>query len=320
MNTKRKVRKWIIIALALIVLLIIGYLLNGGYQIYSGNIQKATNERTSDKILTEWLTNDKGFDITAFEKKYKIESIEIKSSYDGHSIPAEYIYAEGNKDKKGNTVIMVHGLLGNRLSNYPMSQMFLEQGYNVITYDQRSSGKNTALYTTFGYLESKDTVDYVQYALDNMAEESILGVWGQSMGAATVENAMDENVFAKAVDFVVLDSPMGNMEDMLARRDIISQGKVFCASLINKIKQGYLYSDQRVYPQIENTKIPVLVVSSTNDNSIPYGIQESIYKCIKGSNKDAYIVNDSKHSDIYFDHPAEYKQRLKEFIKKHVAD
>lgn len=48
-------------------------------------------------------------------------------------------------------VSLVYGLGGNRYTNYPIEEMFLQKGYNVLTYDQRSSNENTAQYTTFGY-------------------------------------------------------------------------------------------------------------------------------------------------------------------------
>lgn len=269
-------------------------------------------------MLTKWLTEDKKFDMQAYQNTYKMENIEITSSYDGHVIPAVYIYDPGKNTKSSNTVIMVHGLLGNRLSNLPMANLFLKLGYNVITYDQRSSGKNTAPYTTFGYLESKDVVDYVQYALEQMESTHKLGLWGQSMGAATVANAMDDELVMKNVDFVVLDSPLGNMEDAIAGRDFFSKIKIVCASIVNQIKQGYSFRDQRVYPQIENTQIPVLVACSKSDQSIPYEAEESIYNAIKSDKKQLYTVEDSAHSDLYFDHPEEYEKAVEQFLNEYV--
>lgn len=35
-----------------------------------------------------------GFDYDSFAKKHKIETFTLKSSYDGHDIPVDYIYAE----------------------------------------------------------------------------------------------------------------------------------------------------------------------------------------------------------------------------------
>lgn len=40
-------------------------------------------------------------------------------------IPADYIYALGEEGDKNNpTVILVHGLGGNRYTNYPLAEMF----------------------------------------------------------------------------------------------------------------------------------------------------------------------------------------------------
>lgn len=320
MKSRKKGILFSVIAAAIILLIVfLIYFFIGGAEIYSRSAQMSTNERTSDAVLEEWLVNDVGFDIDGFRSSHTIEEIEIESSLDGHKIPASYIYADGNKDKTANTVIMVHGLLGNRLSNYTYAEMFLARGYNVITYDQRSSGGNTAPYTTYGYLESYDTLDYVSYAASEMADGNILGVWGQSMGAATVENAMDEDIFKSEVDFVVLDCPLGNMEDIVAGRSFGDKLHIAAASLINKVKVGFFYSQQRVYPQIENTEIPVLVVASESDERVPFRMEKSVYDCIKSEKKRLYSVSDSKHSEIYFDHPDEYAKEIEEFVAEFVS-
>lgn len=315
MNVRKKVI--IITSIILVALLIeLGVQIIQGYVIYNQNSQMVTNERTTDDILIDWLTKDKEFDVDAFKAQYQTEEIVIESSLDGHKIPATYIYAPGNSDKTGNTIIMVHGLLGNRISNYPVAQMFLSQGYNVITYDQRSSGGNHALYTTFGYLESQDTIDYVTYATQNMASDSYLGAWGQSMGAATVENAMDDEMFKEVVDFVVLDCPMGNMEDVLGLYATIPMTIADC---VFQMKLGFSFEDQSVIPQIKNTEIPVLIACSMADEAFSIASVERIYNAIHSEKKEMFVVNDSKHSDIYFDHPEEYQRICEEFLAKYVS-
>lgn len=312
---KLSVFKIIVIIAALIVAVFLTYNVYCGYASYKESARRSTNERTSDEVLIEWLTNDKGFDYDGFVSSHTIENISITSRYDGHEIPASYIYADGSTDKNAPTVIMVHGLLGNRLSNYPMSQMFLDLGYNVITYDQRSSGGNTAPYTTYGYMESYDTIDYVGYASDFMDDDKKLVVWGQSLGAATIQNAMDTTAFSDEVDYVILDSPLGNAEDAMGRPGFITSFRIFFADAFNKANLGYSYKEQRVYPQIENTPLPVMVVASRSDRSIPYILQEKIYCTIKNDKKVLYTVEDSEHSDIYFDHPEEYAKKTAEFLR-----
>ena len=73
---------------------------------------------------------------------------------------------------------VVHGLGGNRWTNYPVAEMFLEKGYNIVTYDQRSSGENTAQYTRYGYWESSDLQDCITYLENSIGESRAIGTWG----------------------------------------------------------------------------------------------------------------------------------------------
>ena len=286
-----------------------------GYKEYKNAAHMSTNERKNDHHIIDWLVNEKSFDYAKFTREYQIEEIEIASLLGDHTIPASYIYAPGNIDKRGDTVIMVHGLLGSRLSNYPAAQMFLNLGINVITYDQRSAGGNVAPNVTFGYLESYDLIDYVSYARNFMKDTSKLIVWGQSMGAATTGNAMDDSYFIKNVDSVILDCALGNMEDVHGVGPF-PKLNLAIASFFAKREIGYEYRDQRVLPQRRNTKIPVLVAASKGDTSLPYKMQLGIFHCIKSKKKELYLVADSEHSDIYFDYPQEYQAVIEQFLNK----
>ena len=268
--------------------------------------------------MKEWLIKEKQFDVETFKKQYQTEEIIIKSSQGTHDIPATYIYAPGSKDKTGDTIIMVHGLLGNRISNYPVAEMFLAQGFNVITYDQRSSGGNVAPYTTFGYWESIDLIDYVEYASSQMSSDSILGAWGQSFGAATVQNAMDEDTFKQNVDYVILDCPMGDMSSTIHGNGVFSKIPATFSNTFFQLNLGFSYEDQSVYHQIAYTKIPVLIACSKKDEAFSLESVEYIYDNILSYRKEIFIVEDSAHSDIYFDHAEEYSNATASFLEKYV--
>lgn len=316
MSKKHKVIRIFSICVPVIAILYVALELVIGYSLYSDNTDSVTNQRTSDQVLVDWLVNDKGYDVDAFKSKYNVEEISIHSSTGDHSIPASYIYGTVENDRSASTIIMVHGLYGNRISNYPVAEMFLEMGWNVITYDQRSSGGNTAPHTTFGYLESLDLVDYTAYAAENVAEGNHIAVWGQSMGSATVQNAMDDEFFASEVDMVILDCPMGDMKSIIGAKGISG---VFSDMLLKK-NLGFGYDDQSVYHQIRDTDIPVLIVGSKADERIPYAVAESIFETIQNENKYIFYVEDSAHSDIYFDHPEEYRKAVKEFISDNLIN
>jgi len=185
-----------------------------GHQVFLGSTQLVSNESTATVQISYWEENN--FDLELFKKSYEIEKVELESSLDGHIIPADYIYAKDNKekDRSRDIVILVHGLGGNRLTTYPFAEFFLDEGYNVIAYDQRSSGENTAKYTTFGYLESQDLRDYIKYVRNENKNNKII-LWGMSFGGATVGIALGDEEINELVDLAILDCPISNMRYML---------------------------------------------------------------------------------------------------------
>jgi len=215
-------KKIIAITLAAVLILFGGFSLFIGAQVVAGSTQLVTNESTTGVSDSFW--EKYGMDYDNFRAEYTIEKLSLVSSFDSHNIPADYIYAPGTEGSKDNkTVILVHGLGGNRLTNYPIAEMFLRMGYSVITYDQRSSNENTAQRTTFGFWEKYDLIDYIRYAKEQ-APQHLLGVWGTSFGGATAGLALGDAEIDAMVDFLVLDCPVSSMrwmvEDEMRRMDI----------------------------------------------------------------------------------------------------
>ena len=263
----------ILIVIIVFVLLFLGISYFIGMQVFMGSTQLVTCEETSGVTDTFWEKYNMDYDV--FCDTYSVEKVEITSTFDGHTIPADYIYTvgkEGNKDH--STVILVHGLGGNRYSNYPLAEMFLQKGYNVLTYDQRSSNENTAQYTTFGYWEKYDLIDYIDYIYAYAPEQEI-GIWATSFGGATAGLAMREKAVESKVDFLIQDCPVSDMkwmvEEEMRKMDIglpISY-MVFCGNIVNKIELGFNYEDANVCDAVIDISIPVLVINSEADNLTP---------------------------------------------------
>lgn len=200
-----RTKKIILIVIVVIVMVFAAVFLGFSYflgkQIVAGSTQLVTNEQT--KNVHERIWTDYDFNYDAFCQTYTIENIKLTSSFDDHTLPADFIYAN---DKNNDVVIMVHGLGGNRYTNYPMAEFFLENGYNVITYDQRSSGENTAEKTTFGYWEKYDIMDCIKYATE-LTQGNKIGVWGESFGGATAIQAVAYENIQEDIAFLILDLP-----------------------------------------------------------------------------------------------------------------
>lgn len=317
-NMKKRT-KIISIILIFILLLFIAMSYFIGTQVFMGSTQLVTCEDTSNVKDSFW--EKYGMDHEHFCSIYTIEKIEITSTFDGHIIPADYIYASGSEGNKNNqTVILVHGLGGNRYTNYPIAEMFLQKGYNVLTYDQRSSNENTAQYTTFGYWERYDLTDYINY-LSSQAPEQMLGVWGTSFGGATAGLAMKNKKVEEKIDFLILDCPVSNMkwmiEDELRKMDIglPIPYMAFCGNIVNKLKLGFNYEDANVCDAIANIEIPVLIINSKADTLTPQFMGQELYDTILHKEKKMiWTVEDSMHTEMWLDHNQTYRNKVDELL------
>jgi len=289
-----------------------------GDGVFKGTMQMVTNEETSISNGPIYLER-KGFDLEAFKSEYTIETIGIKSTLDGHMIPADYITANG--DKNSDTIILVHGLGGNRLTVYPIAKMFLDKGYNIIAYDQRSSGENTASYTTYGYWESHDLGDYVAYINDIVDEDKEIGIWGTSFGGATVGIYLGSKRANSSVDFAILDCPVSNMRYLISTEmeemdmDLPVDFMMAMGNLVTKAKLGFSYGDTNVNEYIRKTKVPVLIINTKADQITPYFMGEDIYNSISHSNKKIFTVEDSEHANIFYEYNELYERNVMNFIE-----
>lgn len=316
MKTSRK----IILSIAIIIwVMFLGMSYFIGTQVFTGSTQLVTNEETTGAAESFWKKYH--MDYQQFCNTYTIEKITITSTFDGHTIPADYIYAlnaEKNKDNK--TVVLVHGLGDNRYANYPLAELFLEKGYNVLTYDQRSSNENKAQYTTFGYWEKYDLIDCIQYVKEQ-APSQMVGIWGTSFGGATVGLAMENKEVAQSIDFLILDCPVSSMKWMVEKEieamniGLPTSYMTWCGNKINQLKLGFSYEDADVSKAIAQVQMPVLIINSKADTVTPEFMGKELYDVIQAEKKTIWTVEDSKHTDMWLDYNQIYREKVDELLK-----
>lgn len=312
-----------IILISLGILLVVSFFVTSyfiGQEVSKSTTQLTTNEK-SGAAVTELQWAKFNFDGEAFGRQYGLEESELVSTHDGHTIPISYLYADPDAaDKNQDTVILVHGLGGNRHTSFPIAQIFLENGFNVLTYDQRSSGDNTAPYTTFGYLEKYDLIDAIDYVKENAPEKRI-GAWGESFGGATVGLALGAKGTDEKLDFVILDSPVGEANWIIRESmrqsgmsGVIGSYFFITGNIVTKFRLGYTYGDLYVPEAVENMQTPILIINSKADDVTPYFMSEAIYNAIKNDRKKLFTVDDSKHVEIYLDYPEAYRAEIESLI------
>lgn len=318
---QKKALKITIIAALCIVLLTGAVCGATGIYVYQVSIHAVNQERRPLSCKKESLERQ-GFDVDAFEGRYQVAAIEIPSTFGDHMIPANYLSLDGNWKRK--TVVMAHGLNGNRLTGYPVAAILMRHGYNILTYDQRDSGENQAKYMTCGFWESRDFKDCVDYVRRQTGETQIVGAWGSSIGGATVGFYLGTEEAQAKLDFAVLDCPVSNMGEIiglfLAREPAwLPRGfKVEMGSIATRIRLGFSYKEGNVCDYVKNTTVPVLVFNTKKDRVTPYYMGVELYEAMEKNKKELVTVEDSGHTDIYLDHPAMYERKMLDFIEKNV--
>lgn len=285
-------------------------------------IPSQMSERHTNEIV-ELYFEDTGFSADSFIPAWvdKVEQYDLTSKQ-GHTIPITYICTD--KNYQNDTIILVHWHESNHKAMYPLAEVFLKKGWNVVLYDQRAHGKNNAGTVTFGYLESLDLQEVVDFIYQK-TKGATLGALGQSMGASTIAYYSGTEHANRHLDFAVVDSAFSGMYEEicweisninfpLPSKALTTLGSGFC-----KLIYGYSYSDIGIVKQIASNNIPTLVMHSKKDRKCPYYMGVQLYDRIPHSNKSFASFEDSEHLFSFWDEKERYTEEVFTFIDKLVG-
>lgn len=311
----------LIVLFSSLLLILVTSFIFAGITVFNNTMQLVSNEHSPLSNSLNRLEASE-FDLKGFKNKYKIEEISIESSWDDHFIPAVHISVDGNKDR--STVIIIHGLGGNRVDAYFIAGIFLERGFNVLAYDQRSSGENYAPYTTYGYWESRDLVDYTNYLGLIISEGHSIILHGTSFGGATTGIALGNDLLNEKVKLAILDSPISSLEGMIIENmstvdiGIPLEFMLFAGNIVTRLRLGFNYDDAEVVDHISKTKLPVLIIGTEADAITPFYMCEEIYNAISHKNKKLFADKDAKHAMIFYKDKELYRAEVFNFIEQHL--
>lgn len=308
---KKRPTSAIILIIVLVMLLASSYMM--GSQVVEASTRLVTNQQTMDAYQDSWKLE--GFDAEQFKSKYQIETVELTSTFDGHSLPFDLITAEGNE----NIVVMVHGMMGNRLTNYPTAEIFLENGYNVITYDQRSSGENLAQRSTFGFWEKFDLIDCISYAKEHAPKADIV-VWGESFGGATAILGVAQEEVQRDISALILDCPVSSMASMISAElekmdlPVPTSYLLACGNLVNQLKLHFAYEDADCTAAAAKITVPTLIFNSKADQITPEFMGQDIYDHLASQQKELFTSETSAHIEIRNHERDTYVEKILGFL------
>lgn len=214
-------------------------------------------------------------------------------------------------------VIMAHGFAQNRYILIPQEQIFRKLGFSTILFDQRAFGESEETVCTFGMEESKDIkilTDYVRQHIDASLPIILFGV---SMGAATVMNALEhtDDVYAVIEDcgFSSFKEVVPTLFQSFGLGQWHEEEERVLAMVTKKL--GFTWADHNPYNVIKKSKVPICIFHGTKDPVIPVAHGQRIYEA--SVHKDSLLaLFEGKEHALCILEEERYEQVLRQFFKE----
>lgn len=217
--------------------------------------------------------------------------------------------------------ILCHGYKGNSVRDFcGMWQVAKELGHNVLLIDQRAHGKSQGHTITFGILESKDVLGWIEYINSRFGEVPVI-LGGVSMGAATVLMAsglsLPGNVKAVIAD-CPFDAPTNIIKKVLGQDMGLPVKLVYPLIRLGGMAYGRFNLDaDSPVAAVRRAKLPILLIHGDDDHFVPYDMSCNIHAAAP-EKIEFHTIPGAGHALDFPTAPEEFKRIVRDFLKKHL--
>lgn len=241
------------------------------------------------------------------------EEVFIKSP-DGYNLHGLFFPLEGSK----KTVILVHGITWSLFSSVKYMDMFRKRGFNILIHDHRNHGMSEGSTTTYGYLEKYDLKCWADWIFNRMGSDCIIGMHGESMGAATV---LQNSAIDPRISFYIADCPYSDLTDLFKIRlkedyHLPSFPLLMVSSMICRLKGGILYGWVSPILDVSNVETPILFIHGKDDKYVPCSMSINLHEAKKKGIKELYLAPNAGHAEAYWNNKTEYDLVVEKFLRK----
>lgn len=266
----------------------------------------------------ELETKNENFEQSWYKKMKK----EVKSGY----IPSTFgyeVYYEilESREPSKKWILFFHGFRFNSIGSYKYAKMFQDIGYNIGFLDHTNCGKSGGNMTTMGYREVKDAYAFYQYIQKCYGKDTVIGLHGESMGAATALLLGKE--IEEEIAFVIADCAYAKLEEELIhqiskRFKLPKYPFIPIANKICKQRGGFFFEEIQPIEKVREMKasLPVFFIHGSKDNFTPTRMSVEMYEAKKGEKK-LRIYEGAKHAKSYVDNKEEYRKDIYNFLEKY---
>lgn len=278
----------------------------GGYIVYRAGVVNSLKSKGRYYSLSENTPAENQWYVDMPKEEWQI------TSNDGLTLRATYI----PNDHSHKVAILFHGLQHSREQMTPYAQMFYHMGFSLLMPDARAHAASDGIRIGYGWLDRKDCLGWINAVSQHLDDAQIV-LMGISMGAGTVLAASGE-ALPDNVKAIIADSGYGSMKregEFRLRHYYHIQPfpLMYTASLFMKLLAGYSYEDAQIDQQVQQNKLPLLIIQGKKDQTVPVTEAPILYQEAMVP-KMLYLNGTAKHVQTFRTNPHKYYQVLRAFL------
>ncbi len=245
------------------------------------------------------------------------ESFQIPSLF-GYDLAGFYFPGEGEK-----TILFCHGISWNKLGSVKYLDRFLKENWSIFLYDHRGAGESGGRYPSFGFYEKQDLGRIKEFAKEKFPNTKIWGLFGESMGGATV---MQYAKIDSDIQFVVAVCPFTSLKGLMSFHlkkvgipSFFIPNILFFSDLYFRVVGGFSASQVTPGEDICSTNVPLFLSHGNRDELVPFEMGMQLYEKRKLLAPSFFMEGKgSGHTPyLYLDHKEEFERTLENFLNKY---
>jgi uncharacterized protein len=259
----------------------------------------------------------------------KAENVSFPAT-DGIPLKGWWIAADG---PPRGTVIIAHGINGNRSDMLPRAAFLVRDGYNALLIDLRDHGESGGTYAGPGYVESRDVIGALQY-LRRRGIAGPIAAMGHSYGAVA---ALYSAAHTPDIAAVICDSGFISFADMVKRSTTLLaedpersfwermglrvagfRVTEWAVKPIYYLRTGLWLDDEKANSLAAISRIgqrPVLFIAGENDKICPPQNAQRMYDASRSPAKRLLIVPNAAHDSTFSTDPKLYESAVIDFLQ-----
>jgi uncharacterized protein len=240
---------------------------------------------------------------------FSYQTVVLKTK-DDLTIEAWYAAADSAK----GTVLIFHGINGNKSMLLAEANQFLNFGYNIMSVDLRGHGNSGGHTSTLGVMETEEVKLAYDYVIAK-GEKNIF-IYGISMGAVIVIKAVKD--YELKPKGIIIESPFASLQHHLKARSrnlgFPEQPFAFLVTGWIGLERGFNGYNHKTTDYAKSITCPVLLQWGEKDSYVKKVETEAIFKNITSADKKLNVYENAGHESLLRNEPAYWKKEVNIFL------